>query len=56
MYISAQTNHSLAIEDKAKNIPLPKITQAEMSAKLQQEISVKRIMEGKHTTWKTNFM
>ena len=47
MYISAHTNHSLAIEDKAKNIPLPKTTQEEISAKLQQGIPVERIMEGK---------
>ena len=53
MYISAHTNHSLAIEDEAKNIPLPKTTQEEISAKLQQGIPVERIMEGKHPTRKT---
>ena len=47
MYISAHTNHSLAIEDEANNIPLPKTTQEEISAKLQQGIAVERIMEGK---------
>ncbi len=47
VYISTHTNHSLAIEDEAKNIPLPKSTQVELSAKLQQGISVERIMEGK---------
>ena len=50
MYISAHTNHSLAIEDEAKSIPLPKTTQEEISAKLQQGIPVERIMEGKHPT------
>ncbi len=47
VYISTHTNHSLAIEDEAKNIPLPKSIQVEISAKLQQGISVERIMEGK---------
>jgi len=47
VYISTHTNHSLALEDEAKNIPLPKATQVEISAKLQQGIPVERIMEGK---------
>ena len=46
VYISAHTNHSLAIEDEVRNIPLPKTTQREISAKLQQGIPVERIMEG----------
>ncbi len=58
VYISTHTNHSLAIEDEAKNIPLPKSTQVEISAKLQQGISVERIMEGKdlvddNSNWET---
>ena len=47
--ISAHTNHSLSIEDEAKNIPLPKTTQREISAKLQKGIPVERIMEGKNS-------
>ena len=49
IYISAHTNHSLSIEDEAKNIPLPKTTQREISAKLQKGIPVERIMEGKNS-------
>ena len=46
VHTSTHTNHSLAIEDEAKSIPLPKSTQDEISAKLQQGIPVDRIMEG----------
>ena len=46
VYIPAHTNHSLTIEDQAKHIPLPLSTRAEIATKLQQGISVDRIMEG----------
>lgn len=46
VYIPAHTNHSLTIEEEAKHIPLPLTTRAEIATKLQQGISVDRIMEG----------
>jgi len=49
VYLPAHTNHSLTIEEEAKNIPLPRNTQMEISAKLQKGISIDRIMEGKRT-------
>ena len=45
VYISAHTKHSLATEDEARNIPLPKTIQREISANLQQGIPVERIMK-----------
>ena len=47
VYIPAHTNTPFAIEEEdAKNIPLPISSQREISAKLQQGISIDRIMDG----------
>ncbi len=48
VYIPAHTNHSLSIGEEAKHIPLPLSSQTEIATKLQQGISVDRIMEGVH--------
>ena len=45
-YIPAHTNHTQAFKDEAKHIPLPISTRNEIAVKLQQGISVNRIMEG----------
>ena len=40
-----KVNTPFAIEEDEKNIPLPKSSQREISAKLQQGISIDKIME-----------